>query len=558
MNNFLNYQFRLYRTVKHLKFEQILFRFLKLFPKFYNFDISDIKIENVKKKWIKSISNKFCSISKSQIVFLNKCVPYQKSVWHYKTESKLWNYNLNYFNFLNQKFYVNKSFFAKLIDDWILNNNNIKNLAWDPYPTSIRITNWIKWSLNGNKLKKVHYQSLLKQSIYLNKNIEKHLLGNHLLVNAKAIFFAGMYFNTYESDYWLKKSILILKKEFKEQILDDGGHFERSPMYNALILEDLLDIYNIINVFDRKIFNYDKTIKSLIKINIKKMLLWQIFMSHPDGKVSFFNDSCFDVANNVYDLLSYAKRLKISTKIKKSLNSVYFKNTGYISVRGQYLNLIADVANLGPDYLPAHGHADSLSFEVSLKKQRVIVNSGISTYEINDQRIYERSTRAHSTLMLDNHDSSEVWSSFRVGRRAKISNVNFKNNIKLKKFSASHDGYIYKKGNPIVRRIWSFEERKISIVDTVNGSNKSNIKIYFYFHPYFKPLKVNNHEVLIKSLNQKDIFLLDFSNNVDVKIGQSFWYPEFNKKIKNCSIELNIYQKLPIKVKSTIRLIDTA
>ena len=84
----------------------------------------------------------------------------------------------------------------------------------------------------------------------------------------------------------VKKSILILK-ELKEQILDDGGHYERSPMYNALILEDLLDVYNIINVFDRKILNYDKTIKSLIKKNIKKMLIWQIFMSHPDGKVSF-------------------------------------------------------------------------------------------------------------------------------------------------------------------------------------------------------------------------------------------------------------------------------
>ena len=50
-------------------------------------------------------------------------------------------------------------------------------------------------------------------------------------------------------------------------------------------------------------------------------------------------------------------------------------------------------------------------------------------------------------------------------------------------------------------------------------------------------LKVNNHKVLIKCLNQKDIFLLDFSNNVDVKIRQTFWYPEFNKKKK--IIQLN-------------------
>ena len=157
-------------------------------------------------------------------------------------------------------------------------------------------------------------------------------------------------------------------------------------MYNALILEDLLDIYNIINVFGKKVLNFDKTIKSFIKIKIKKMLLWQTFMCHQDGKVSFFNDSCFNVSSDISDLLNYAKKLKVSIKIKKNLNSVYFKDSGYISTRGRYLNLIADVANLGPDYLPAHGHADTLSFEVSIKRQRFIVNSGISTYEKNAQR----------------------------------------------------------------------------------------------------------------------------------------------------------------------------
>lgn len=552
MNNFL----RFFRTVKYLKFQQIFFRFLKFLPKFYNFDHTNIKIEKRKNKWTSSIPYKFCSISKNKIIFINKSTPFQKSVWHYKSENRLWNYNLNYFNFLNQRSNFNKTFYSKLIDDWILINTNIKNLPWDPYPTSIRITNWIKWSLSGNNLTKDQCQNLFKQSIYLSKNLEKHLLGNHLLVNAKAMFFAGMYFNTNVSRRWLKKAILIFKKEFKEQILDDGGHYERSPMYNALILEDLLDIYNIINVYDRKILSYDKKLTSLIKTKIKKMLHWQIFMSHPDGKVSFFNDTCFNISSDIYDLLKYAKKLKISIRNKKNLNSVYFKNSGYISIRGQYLNLIADVANLGPDYLPAHGHADTLSFELSLKKQRVIVNSGISTYENNAQRIYERSTRAHSTLILDNQDSSEVWGSFRVGRRAKISNVKFDINNKLKIFSATHDGYVYKKGSPIVNRMWSLKEKKMTILDTVKGLAKSNIKIFFYFHPFLKPLKINSHEVLIKDLDQKTILSLYFSNNVEVQVNQTFWYPEFEKKIKNYSIELNSFQELPIKVKSIIQLID--
>ena len=91
-----------------------------------------------------------------------------------------------------------------------------------------------------------------------------------------------MYFNTSQSDCWLKKSILILK-ELKDKD-DDGGHYERSPMYNALILEDLLDIYNIINVFDRKILNYDKTIKSLIKKNKKNVVMAIIYVMIQMGR----------------------------------------------------------------------------------------------------------------------------------------------------------------------------------------------------------------------------------------------------------------------------------
>ena len=178
MNDFLYYLLRLYRTVKYLKFQQIVFRFIKLFPKFYKFDVSNIKTAKREKKWTNSIPYKFCSISKNKIIFINKYVPFQKSIWHFKSENKLWNYNLNYFNFLNLKSNLNKSFYSELIDDWILVNTNIKSLPWDPYPTSIRITNWIKWNLNGNKFTQVQHQSLFKQSIYLSKNLEKHLLGN--------------------------------------------------------------------------------------------------------------------------------------------------------------------------------------------------------------------------------------------------------------------------------------------------------------------------------------------------------------------------------------------
>ena len=41
---------------------------------------------------------------------------------------------------------------------------------------------------------------------------------------------------------------------------------------------------------------------------------------------------------------------------------------------------LLDVARVGPDYLPGHAHADTLSFELSLYDRRTIVNCGISQY----------------------------------------------------------------------------------------------------------------------------------------------------------------------------------
>ena len=86
---------------------------------------------------------------------------------------------------------------------------------------------------------------------FLRKRLEIHLLGNHLFANAKALVFAGLYFTGNEADEWLGKGLAILEREVPEQVLRDGGHFERSPMHHGIILEDLLDL---LNVFAHKLY----------------------------------------------------------------------------------------------------------------------------------------------------------------------------------------------------------------------------------------------------------------------------------------------------------------
>ena len=108
--------------------------------------------------------------------------------------------------------------------------------------------------------------------------------------------------------------------------------------------------------------------------------------------------------------------------------------------------MILDVGSIGPDNIPAHSHADTLSFELAFDGERVLVNSGTSTYEVSQRRTFERSTKAHNTLEINEQNSSEVWSSFRAGKRAKIFDLKIKRKADETNVSCSHDGYSrYKK-----------------------------------------------------------------------------------------------------------------
>ena len=156
-----------------------------------------------------------------------------------------------------------------------------------------------------------------------------------------------------------------------------------------------------------------------------QMFEWLKIMIHPDGQVADFNDSIKKVAPDLTELIEYGTKLSLKLSEIKD-DSRILPSSGYARLSNQNKSAIAflDVGPIGPDYLPGHGHADTLSFELSIHGKRVVVNAGTSTYEEGPQRQFERSTSAHSTLQIDNLDSSEIWSSFRVGKRAKP--MNFK------------------------------------------------------------------------------------------------------------------------------------
>jgi uncharacterized heparinase superfamily protein len=391
--------------------------------------------------------------------------------------------------------------------------------------------------LAGNSFKQKWLDSLAIQVRYLSNNLETHLLGNHLFVNAKALVFAGLFFEGKDADRWYQNGLNIIEKEVLEQVLADGGNFELSPMYHSLFLEDLLDLVNIHRA-------YNKDVISGVKDKILPMFDWLNSMCHPDGGVSFFNDTAFGVAPSLNELLNYAERLNIKKVSEKVKVLVYLQDSGYIRVEKKDLVAILDVASIGPDYIPGHGHADVLSFELSLFGKRVIVNSGTSIYGVSSERHNQRSTLSHSTVVIDEKNSSEVWGGFRVARRANVLNVKTKQSDNDIEVSACHDGYKRLKGKPIHNREWIISKNEIIIKDKITGKGIHRISSILPLHPEVSIINTQDNSVELE-VNGKSVKVV-FEGSGKLQIVPSQYHPEFGLSIDNKQLINDYNGSLPL------------
>jgi uncharacterized heparinase superfamily protein len=376
--------------------------------------------------------------------------------WNDPAQEKLWLYNLHYFDDLNATGAADRlAWHRTLIARWLAENPPGQGNGWEPYPTSLRMVNWVKWALAGNELKPDWVHSLAVQARWLRLHIEWHLLGNHLFANAKALVFAGLFFEGDEAAAWLAQGLKILRREVPEQVLADGGHFELSPMYHAIILEDVLDLINAAGARPNQM---PAAVVTQWREAALRMLPWLRWMSHPDGRIALFNDAALGIAPDYATLVEYARRLGIESDSSRSGVAVsHFADSGYVRLEQGSAVALLDVARIGPDYLPGHAHADTLSFELSLFGQRVVVNSGTSRYGLGPERLRQRGTAAHSTVEVNGADSSEVWGGFRVARRARPFDLAIQQDDGALSVTCAHDGYRRLPGRPIHRRRWRLD-----------------------------------------------------------------------------------------------------
>ena len=524
--NKLIYFLRLIETVRYLKLIQIFYQLKKRLKK--------VKLKGCSKtenKYIRNVGLDFMqpslikktSYQSGYFNFLNIPQIFENNNidWNSLHNGKLWTYNLNYFDYLSQSRIDTKEAIY-LIKNFI-ENVSYRDIGFDPYPISLRGINWIKF-LNKNSINKESINKhLFNQYKYLEKNLEYHLMGNHLIENAFSLLF-GAYF--FKNKRWYLKSKKIISNQLSEQVCYDGAHFERSPMYHSIILERLLDCINLLQ--NNQIFENQNILLKLIAEKGSCMLGWLESISCAPDEIPHFKDSVEDIGPKKTELIAYSKSLGLKIQRKP------LSDSGYRRFDNSCWSLIADVGNIGPDYIPGHAHADCLNFVYYHKKKPIIVDTGTSTYENNELRQLQRSTISHNTVEIDRQNSSDVWSSFRVGRRAKTAILKDQRNMLI----ASHDGY--KNLGIIHKRSWIISKEKIKICDELIGKPKLG-RAYIHFDHRIKPRQskcfIIVDEIKIRiSGAQKIVFL-----NYDQALG-------FNKTLPAVKVMIEFYSNLQVEI----------
>lgn len=514
---------RLWRTVRHLRPVQIYgrlwFRLSRVRP-----DLSPAPPRRAQGGVWHPVPARAASLTGPlRFRFLNEERPLADAGWDDPALPKLWRYNLHYFDDLQAAGWQGRAAWHRdLVSAWIAGNPPGQGSGWEPYPTSLRIVNWVKWQLSGGGLSSDALESLAVQTRALASRMEWHLLGNHLFVNAKALLFAGLFFDGPEAAAWRATGLAVLQRELDEQFLPDGGQFELSPMYHALGFEDLLDLLNLAQCFPGLL---PADVVARLHHHAGAARRWLGLLSHPDGQIGFFNDAAFGIAPETAELEQYADHIGIPAPPPPGAVE-HLAASGYLRLAIGPAVLLADLARIGPDYLPGHAHADTLGFELSVFGQRVFVNSGTGEYGTGPERQRQRGTAAHNTVVLAGQDSSEVWGGFRVGRRARPHDIAIATAPDgAVTASASHDGYAHLPGRPLHRRSFNMTATGLRITDQILARTRPGpAEARFHLHPAIRTGEQDGQIVL--HLPTGEILRLALQGGT-WRTELSSWHPEF-------------------------------
>ena len=283
--------------------------------------------------------------------------------------------------------------------------------AWEPYVVSLRLLNLTSVRELLSSVSSPDDRAFLdgqlalevgRHARWLCATLEGHLLGNHLFSNGAALYVAGAALQGEGAALWRRLGRWLVERSLAVDVLEDGGHVERSPMYQAIVAAQLR---RVAQVASRR----GDAIADRADAAAERMEAMLADIVHPDGSLPIFGDTAAGEAPTALAPRDQRPRRR------------HFPQTGILAFRDGGEQLVIDAGPLGSDDQPGHAHADALSFELSHEGRRVVVDGGAGHYASDAWRAYFRGPFAHNGVSVDGEGCDELWGAFRAGGRARVS-----------------------------------------------------------------------------------------------------------------------------------------
>jgi len=361
------------------------------------------------------------ALSGGRFVYLGRERDYRTGIhWRDPAVSPLWAFNLHYLGAVLDLVLAERVGDARrILAEWTAEfGHRWDPVAWHPYPTSLRLTN-----LCCAAIDRASFDALgadcgrlaATHAAFLLRHLERDLRGNHLLENAVALLMASACLRGPLALRCGTAARTLLAAEIPEQVRGDGSHFELSPMYLLLVMQRCLQALALLDPDE-------PLARDTLAPAVARMACFLSGIVCPDGDIPPLGDAVRAFAPPPAALLALAERLLGTRATPPPPGVTSFDDAGLHVFRDRRTWAIFDAGPVCADYLPGHGQADSLTVEVWCDGACVVGDPGVHEYT-GPERAWGRSSRAHSTVTVDDADTSEVFGSFRIGGRARITGV---------------------------------------------------------------------------------------------------------------------------------------
>lgn len=277
---------------------------------------------------------------------------------------------------------------------------------WTPYAVSRRIDNLSRLAAlpsMGERDRERLATHVARNVRFLRAHVEYDIGGNHLIENGCALVVGGV---ALDDDAAIRQGVTVLREELPDQLLDGGLHFERSPMYHAILL------YRVAAALDL-LRRSGRSVPSTLRSCVDRMYGWLARCAPEGADYLLFNDAVYHEGPSRATCL---RTVEAAVEDPGPAERGPLRSS-YYSLRAGEVMALVDGGRPCPAQLPAHAHNDAASVVAWVGGEPLFVDTGVYDYDAGPRRRYARSVAAHNTVQVGDLDQAVTAGQYMMGPR---------------------------------------------------------------------------------------------------------------------------------------------